>query len=189
LARLREFIESLDNVQTIGRNGLHRYDNQDHAMLTGMLAARSLVLGHEHDLWSVNTDREYHEEVHEESGETLEDLAARVLPTAFARLHRGAFGMAIGLCCGLLLMTLTAISARTEYAAARPLLDLLGQYFPGYQVGRAGGPLRGLAYGFGAGFTLGWSAALLRNAGLGLTVTLLRRKGERRSLRNLLDYL
>jgi protoporphyrinogen oxidase len=63
LSVLREFMESLANVQTIGRNGLHRYNNQDHAMLTGMKAVRNLVDGESHDLWSVNADQEYHEEL------------------------------------------------------------------------------------------------------------------------------
>jgi protoporphyrinogen oxidase len=63
LAIVREFVDSLENFQTIGRNGLHRYNNQDHAMLTGMLAVRNLILGEKSDLWSVNADREYHEEI------------------------------------------------------------------------------------------------------------------------------
>ena len=40
---------------------MHRYNNQDHSMLTGMLAARN-VMGDQHDLWEVNTERSYHEE-------------------------------------------------------------------------------------------------------------------------------
>jgi protoporphyrinogen oxidase len=60
---LRSYIDGLANLQTIGRNGLHRYDNQDHAMLTGMLAARNICHSEANDLWSVNTDKEYHEEV------------------------------------------------------------------------------------------------------------------------------
>src|SRR5262249_22890107 len=43
LAAVREFVDSFENLQTIGRNGLHRYNNQDHAMLTGLLSARNLV--------------------------------------------------------------------------------------------------------------------------------------------------
>jgi protoporphyrinogen oxidase len=66
LGLLRDFVDSLENFQTVGRNGLHRYNNQDHAMLTGMLAVRNLVLGEQNDLWSVNTDQEYHEEVRSE---------------------------------------------------------------------------------------------------------------------------
>jgi hypothetical protein len=59
--RIREGLAPFTNLQTIGRNGMHRYNNQDHSMLTGMLAARN-VLGERHDLWDVNTERSYYEE-------------------------------------------------------------------------------------------------------------------------------
>ena len=65
LAAIREFVDGLENFQTIGRNGLHRYNNQDHAMLTGILAARNLLWGEANDLWNVNAEQEYHEEVQE----------------------------------------------------------------------------------------------------------------------------
>lgn len=55
------WIKQLENFQTVGRNGLHRYNNQDHSMLSAMLAARN-ILGEENDVWSVNVDRAYHEE-------------------------------------------------------------------------------------------------------------------------------
>jgi protoporphyrinogen oxidase len=55
------WIRSLENFQTVGRNGLHRYNNQDHSMLTAMLAARN-ILGEDHDVWTVNVERAYHEE-------------------------------------------------------------------------------------------------------------------------------
>jgi protoporphyrinogen oxidase len=58
---IKGFLATVDNLQTIGRNGLHRYNNQDHSMLTGMLAVRNL-LGENHDLWSVNTEQSYYEE-------------------------------------------------------------------------------------------------------------------------------
>jgi len=62
LDRIRRYLEALPNIQTIGRNGLHMYNNQDHSMLTAMLAVKNL-LGESHDLWSVNVERAYHEEV------------------------------------------------------------------------------------------------------------------------------
>ncbi len=62
LERIRGFLESIPNLQTVGRSGLHMYNNQDHSMLTAMLAARNL-LGEQHDVWSVNVERSYHEEV------------------------------------------------------------------------------------------------------------------------------
>ena len=55
------WLGAFENFQTIGRNGLHRYNNQDHSMLTGMLAARN-ILGENHDVWNVNVERSYHEE-------------------------------------------------------------------------------------------------------------------------------
>ncbi|MEG4802108.1 NAD(P)/FAD-dependent oxidoreductase [Microcoleus sp. ARI1-B5] len=58
---LEGFLTGIDNLQTIGRNGMHRYNNQDHSMLTGMLAVRNL-LGEKHDLWDVNTERSYYED-------------------------------------------------------------------------------------------------------------------------------
>ena len=58
---IQNFLATFDNLQTTGRNGMHRYNNQDHSMLTGMLAVRNL-LGEKHDLWDVNTERSYHEE-------------------------------------------------------------------------------------------------------------------------------
>jgi protoporphyrinogen oxidase len=68
LDTVRTFLASMENLQTIGRNGLHRYNNQDHSMLTAMLAVRNLVDGEQHDLWSVNADAEYHEEIQPRSG-------------------------------------------------------------------------------------------------------------------------
>lgn len=60
LETIRAFVKTYRNLQTIGRNGMHRYNNQDHSMLTGLLAARN-VLGEHHDLWQVNTERSYYE--------------------------------------------------------------------------------------------------------------------------------
>jgi protoporphyrinogen oxidase len=57
----RRSLAPLTNLQTIGRNGMHRYNNQDHSMLTAILAVRNLF-GERHDLWSVNTEQSYHEE-------------------------------------------------------------------------------------------------------------------------------
>jgi protoporphyrinogen oxidase len=59
---VRTYIDSLNNLQSIGRNGLHRYDNQDHAMLSAILAVQN-IMGESHDLWTVNTEKEYHEVV------------------------------------------------------------------------------------------------------------------------------
>jgi len=61
LETLKKYLSRFKNLQLLGRNGLHKYNNQDHSMLTGFLAADNLLHGQEHDIWLVNTDTEYHE--------------------------------------------------------------------------------------------------------------------------------
>jgi len=58
---IEAWMKSFANLQTCGRNGLHRYNNQDHSMLSAMLAARNLM-GEDHDIWNLNVERSYHEE-------------------------------------------------------------------------------------------------------------------------------
>ncbi len=50
------------NVHPVGRNGMHRYNNQDHSMLTAILSVRNIVDGADHDVWQVNVEDDYHEE-------------------------------------------------------------------------------------------------------------------------------
>ncbi|HYP05117.1 MAG TPA: NAD(P)/FAD-dependent oxidoreductase [Bryobacteraceae bacterium] len=73
VAVIRDFLATLPNLQAIGRNGMHRYNNQDHSMLTGMLAARN-ILGARYDLWNINMDGEYLE-----SGSIVTELELREL--------------------------------------------------------------------------------------------------------------
>jgi protoporphyrinogen oxidase len=58
---IQDYLATFDNLQTVGRNGMHRYNNQDHSMLTAMLAVEN-IQGEKHDLWQVNVERSYHEE-------------------------------------------------------------------------------------------------------------------------------
>jgi protoporphyrinogen oxidase len=60
LDRLRDWLLQFENLQMVGRNGLHKYNNQDHAMLTSLYAVRN-ILGERLDVWGVNTEEEYHE--------------------------------------------------------------------------------------------------------------------------------
>jgi protoporphyrinogen oxidase len=61
---VRDFLDGIQNLYPIGRNGMHRYNNQDHSMLTAMLAVDGIVAGRRdmETLWGVNTEQEYHEE-------------------------------------------------------------------------------------------------------------------------------
>jgi len=63
VARIVEWLEDCaPNVHPVGRNGMHRYNNQDHSMYTAMLTAENIARGTRHDVWSVNVEEEYHEE-------------------------------------------------------------------------------------------------------------------------------
>jgi protoporphyrinogen oxidase len=62
VASIRSWLETIGNLQQVGRNGLHRYNNSDHSMLTAMRAVDNLVQGTRHDLWAVNAESVYHEE-------------------------------------------------------------------------------------------------------------------------------
>ncbi|HEY2431612.1 MAG TPA: NAD(P)/FAD-dependent oxidoreductase [Vicinamibacterales bacterium] len=68
---IRGYLTRFENLLTIGRNGTHTYNNQDHSMVMGMLAARTLM-GERHDLWTVNSEDEY-----------LEDQADSARPGGF----------------------------------------------------------------------------------------------------------
>jgi protoporphyrinogen oxidase len=72
-------------LHVIGRNGMHRYNNQDHAMMTGMLAARNIIAGARlYDVWNVNEDAEYHEAGEAGIREALEGV--RLVPEQVARV-------------------------------------------------------------------------------------------------------
>lgn len=78
LAVIRNYLaEHLPNLQLVGRNGMHHYNNQDHSMMTALLAARNIALGTRYDPWKVNTDAEYHEEARLED----DDPSGRLMPT------------------------------------------------------------------------------------------------------------
>jgi protoporphyrinogen oxidase len=64
LSAIREFLDRIPNLFPVGRNGMHRYNNQDHSMLTAMLAVDNIVTGRtdKSNLWDVNLEEEYHEE-------------------------------------------------------------------------------------------------------------------------------
>lgn len=159
-------------------------------MLTGMLAARNLMLGELNDLWNVNTDQEYHEEMPVESEvpePAIADVLQGVLSEAFPKLDRVALGLSMGAVGGMALFLATLFLVMKGGDVIGPNLQLLNQYFPGYSVTMLGASL-GLGYGFGGGFASGWSFAFFRNASLFLYVAVTRRRAERQILRKLLEY-
>ncbi|HEY2739667.1 MAG TPA: hypothetical protein VGK45_14755, partial [Thermoanaerobaculia bacterium] len=62
-AEIREYVDRYSNLFLIGRNGMHRYNNQDHSMLTAMMAVDDIIAGNtdKTHLWEVNTEMDYHE--------------------------------------------------------------------------------------------------------------------------------
>jgi protoporphyrinogen oxidase len=65
VATIRTWLDGIDNMIQVGRNGLHRYNNSDHSMLTAMRAVDNILRGTNYDIWAVNAESVYHEE-HEE---------------------------------------------------------------------------------------------------------------------------
>ena len=61
---IRNFVDGLDNLYLVGRNGMHKYNNADHSMLTAMTAVDNIVAGvtGKSNIWSINTEQDYHEE-------------------------------------------------------------------------------------------------------------------------------
>jgi protoporphyrinogen oxidase len=61
---IREFLDRFYNLYLVGRNGMHKYNNQDHSMLTAMTAVDNILAGirDKDNVWSINTEMEYHEE-------------------------------------------------------------------------------------------------------------------------------
>jgi hypothetical protein len=194
LDSIKTFVNSFENFQTIGRNGLHRYNNQDHAMMTGCLAVRNAVDGETNDLWNVNTDKEYHEEVR--ADETMEvdgqpidpELLQSAVVASYAKLDRTAFGLSAGITAGVLLCLATLFLVIKGGPVVGPHLELLAQYFPGYSVSLSGS-LLGLFYGFVSGFVTGWLFAFIRNAVALLYMAIMRRSIERELIAELIQRL
>ncbi len=86
LATVRSHLDPIANLHTVGRNGMHKYNNQDHSMFTAMMTVANMT-GASHDVWSVNTDFEYHEEQRLEQKDTQVENAER---TDRARASVGA---------------------------------------------------------------------------------------------------
>lgn len=85
--KIVEYMERYENLFLVGRNGMHKYNNQDHSMLTAMVAVDNILSGikHKNNLWEINTDQEYHEQkcAPAEAG----NMGEGVSPDAAAKEH------------------------------------------------------------------------------------------------------
>lgn len=194
---VRRYLAGIENLQTIGRNGQHRYNNQDHSMLAGVYAARNLA-GARYDLWAVNTDSAYQEELR--SAATPDRLVPTpLLPTeaerlspeqivvaAFAPLDAVALGAALGTVAGLALLLVTAIALLKGDRSVTQSLSLLSHYLIGYRpTGRR--LWVGIAEAALAGFVFGYTTAWLRNRAFVAYGAWLRRRAQRAERRRMLD--
>ena len=201
LETVRRYLETFPNFQTIGRNGLHRYNNQDHSMLTGVYAARNIT-GERHDVWSVNTEKEYLEEgrlatlnrgerltperVTISVKEKIEKIDDDTIEAVFAQLDPVALGVAVGVISGLGLVLATAILLLKGGQHVGQTLVLLKNYFPGYEVTWSGASIGGLEAA-AVGFTLGYLGAWLRNQAFQVYAMFVRWRIDSDARRHLLD--
>jgi protoporphyrinogen oxidase len=202
LQLIQNFLEPLNNLQLVGRNGMHKYNNQDHSMLTAMLAVRNIE-GENYDLWAVNADPDYQEEV---TGSQAEDefamlaLKQPMVPERFipaldravlkslARMDKLAFATAIGTVSGFAVFIATIWFLVRAPIGGGPTLWLLSQYFYGYTL-TIKGAFVGLGYSFFWGFFFGWLFAYLRNLVIGIFLYYVKKEAEASSFKNLLDYI
>ncbi len=200
LAIIRRFLDGLPNLYPIGRNGQHRYNNQDHSMLTGVYAARNAA-GANYDIWAVNTEQEYHEEdVAEDktAGDRLVPMpvgsqdsdgtcaAEDILVAAFARIDALAMGTAVGIVTGVSLFIATASLLLQGGKFVGANLMLLSNYLPGFTPTWLGGVIGGLEAALG-GFVFGFVGAGLRNWSMAAYTRLLRGQAEIEESKDILD--
>ncbi len=77
---IRKALKAYPGLYLVGRNGMHKYNNQDHSMMTAMLAVKNIIAGKElYDVWAVNEDAEYHEGGNRGT-ETKEKISERIVP-------------------------------------------------------------------------------------------------------------
>ena len=184
LGVVRRFLGRLENFQVVGRNGMHRYNNQDHSMLTAMLAAEN-ILGASHDLWQVNEEQEYHEEIREEVAR--ESPLDKLFAGMFPRVDKLGFATALGTVSGVLIFLATLWLVFRGDSVTSRTLHLLNQYFFGYTV-TVKGAFIGMAYSFLWGFLFGWLFAYLRNIVIAFYIFWIKRRIEILTFRDFLDH-
>jgi protoporphyrinogen oxidase len=190
LTTIRRYLETFDNLQTVGRNGLHRYNNQDHSMLTAVYAARNVV-GEKLDLWAVNTEQEYHEETRTESktAKTLVNQGGlRMIPrrltpdelieAAFARMDPVALGASLGLVGSVGLFLATSVLLLKGGKVVGPTLSLLDNYLIGFSMSWSGATVGSIEMAVWC-FVTGYLLAGLRNTGMDAYAWLLQRRAQR----------
>lgn len=182
---IRDFLGTIGNLQTVGRNGMHRYNNMDHSMLTGVLAAQN-VTGAHHNLWKVNETEEYLEGHKQRQAGKI--ISKKDFMWLFAKMDKLAFSIAIGSVAGLMIFLATIWLIIKGGSVIGPNLKLLSQYFIGYTV-TVKGAFIGFGYTFGWGFLFGWLYAYLHNFFFSYYIYRIKRRVEMLSFRDFIDNL
>lgn len=196
---IRAYLDKISNLHQVGRNGMHKYNNQDHSMLTAMYAVKN-VLGANYNLWAINADQEYHEHIADadQSKEISRlELTQPLVPkrTAvdealmhlFAKMDKFAFATSVGLVSGFIGFCLTI------WLLIGPNSDvvntvLLSQYFSGYTIS-LNGAFMSMGYGLLLGFMWGWLFAYLRNLFLGFYIYKVKTSKQLVSFNDFIDHL
>lgn len=187
LAVLRSYLGGLNNLQVLGRNGMHRYNNQDHSMLTGMLAAEN-ILGADHNLWQVNDEHEGYLEEKQSQDISRKESLPIPMQAALAKIDSLGLAVALGTVCGLLVFLATIWLFLKGGEASESGLGLLSQYYPGYSLSLSGA-LLGLLNGFVTGFILGWFFAVVKNMLTAFSIYRFKRKSERLKFEDFWEHL
>ena len=178
---IRNYLHGFNNLQTIGRNGMHQYKNMDHAMQTGLLSAKN-ILGEQHDIWTTqDTSPDTF------SKKVASDESTQKIIKSFARMDRFSFSMAVGVVTAIFFFTLT-LWTNTIGGEIITYIELLNQFFIGYKVSIPGAFIAG-GYGLLWGFIGGGLFAFLRNLLLGYYIFRAKNKFELMSVRNFFDQL
>jgi protoporphyrinogen oxidase len=181
---VRQFLDRFHNFQLVGRNGQHKYNNQDHSMLTAMRASEN-ILGAKHNLWQVSEEQEYLEEISPEPREKA--ALERLLERAFARMDKVALALAVGSVFGFFIFLATIFLIFRGGQDTAPSLHLLSQYYYGYTVSLKGAFI-GMGYSFLWGFLFGWLFAYLRNMFIGYFIYRVKRKAVLLKFKDFLDH-
>ena len=161
---IRNWIGTLKNLYSVGRNGQHRYNNMDHSMTSAMGAAQ-VVQGAEIDVWDVGLDKSYLE-----GQETVGDvdreaaITDEVIRDTFARYDAPAMGAALGLVAAVVLFVMSMVLILKGGEPIGPSLMLLSNYLPGYRMTPVGvviGALQAGGWAFVFGFLLAHSINLV----------------------------
>ncbi|MBK8248110.1 MAG: hypothetical protein IPK85_12005 [Gemmatimonadetes bacterium] len=121
------------------------------------------------------------------SEQSTEEQLAPTIAQAFARVHKAAFGVAVGTAGALVMGALTVIVLLRPAASTFPL-HLLNEYFAGYAVSWPG-LLIGMAWGFAVAFVAGWFLAFCRNLSVAITAFSIRTRAEIEQTRTFLDHI